>query len=572
MAGNKNIKINLDYSEFSSGIQDCQRKMGLLTEQFKMQKSALGNNATEVDKLRLSQSNLSDKIALQIQIVDKAAEKYKALANSEGATAAQVDKAQKSYMQQITKLNELTNELDNVNEKLEENAQAEQDAGDKADDYSGKNQSLMASITSTVAVISSLISACQQVAQALGELATKSTEWADDLLTTSAQIGITTTTLQELAYASSFVDVSVETMQGAMARLTKEMGNAQSGSASAQAAFSSLGVSITNADGSLKTSEQVFYEVIDALGGIQNTAERDAASMAIFGRSAQDLNTLIEAGSSSLQMYGEEARNLGIIMEESDVQALGRMQDSFDRLSSVMDAAQTRVSAGFAPALAGLADMISELDPTILAAASGFGSLLSIVSSLAPMLQAVAAITQMVTISKAAATGATLTETAAEVGLGEAALVTNAALMPQIAVAALLVAAIAALLYAIKSLIDAYVEYSAAADKAASSTQKFSDAASGVDTSDGTGTSSKKHYALGGRAGGRVWVGEQGAELVDLPSGSTVYNHQESSNMTSSSNVFNITIDAKSVDEFNKVVNVFSGLSQSMNRGGKVNG
>ena len=66
--------------------------------------------------------------------------------------------------------------------------------------------------------------------------------------------------------------------------------------------------------------------------------------------------------------------------------------------------------------------------------------------------------------------------------------------------------------------------------------------------------------------------GEQGAELVDLPSGSTVYNHQESRNMSSSNNVFNVTIDARSVDDFNKVVKVFSGLSQSMNRGGTVNG
>ena len=92
-------------------------------------------------------------------------------------------------------------------------------------------------------------------------------------------------------------------------------------------------------------------------------------------------------------------------------------------------------------------------------------------------------------------------------------------------------------------------------------------------SNDSTSNSGKGHYALGGRVSGKqVWVGEQGAELVELPSGSTVYNHQESRNMTSSSNVFNVTIDAHNVDDFNKVVKVFSGLSQSMSRGGKVNG
>lgn len=120
MANNKNIKINLDYAEFSGGIQDCQRKMGLLTEEFKLQQSALGNNATEVDKLTLKQSSLAQKIDLQIQIVEKAKDRFEAIANAEGATATQVDNAQKAYMKQITTLNQLTNELADVNNKLEE--------------------------------------------------------------------------------------------------------------------------------------------------------------------------------------------------------------------------------------------------------------------------------------------------------------------------------------------------------------------------------------------------------------------------------------------------------------------
>lgn len=567
MANNKNIKINLDYAEFSGGIQDCQRKMGLLTEEFKLQQSALGNNATEVDKLTLKQSSLAQKIDLQIQIVEKAKDRFEAIANAEGATATQVDNAQKAYMKQITTLNQLTNELADVNNKLEE-------SGETSNSASQSIGNLATSITTTTAVIASMISAVQQVVQAIGEVATRSTEWADDLETLSSQIGVSTTTLQEWAYASDFVDVSVETLQGSMTKLVRSMSEAQNGSTSAQAAFDSLGVSYQNIDGHLKSTEQVFYEVIDALGGIENVAERDAISMAIFGRSAQDLNTLIEAGSGSLQAYGREAQQLGIIMSEDQIQALSSMQSSFDKLNNVMNASKNLLSASVAPLFASIADAISQVDPAILAVVGGFGSLIGVVSNLAPLLQGVAAITQLLTMSKIATAAATTVETVAEAGLGATAMATNVALLPQIAIALALTAALAGLAYAIYKIIDLLTQEADAADKAASSTEKFANASRGSSSSnDSTSNSGKGHYALGGRVSGKqVWVGEQGAELVELPSGSMVYNHQESRNMTSSSNVFNVTIDAHNVDDFNKVVKVFSGLSQSMSRGGKVNG
>lgn len=567
MANNKNIKINLDYAEFSGGIQDCQRKMGLLTEEFKLQQSALGNNATEVDKLTLKQSSLAQKIDLQIQIVEKAKDRFEAIANAEGATATQVDNAQKAYMKQITTLNQLTNELADVNNKLEE-------SGETSNSASQSIGNLVTSITTTTAVIASMISAVQQVTQTIGEVATRSTEWADDLETLSSQIGVSTTTLQEWAYASDFVDVSVETLQGSMSKLVRSMSEAQNGSTSAQAAFDSLGVSYQNIDGSLKSTEQVFYEVIDALGGIENVAERDAISMAIFGESAQDLNTLIEAGSGSLQEYGKEAQQLGIIMSGDQIQALSSMQNSFDKLNNVMNASKNLLSASVAPLFASIADAISQVDPAILAVVSGFGSLIGVVSSLAPLLQGVAAITQLLTMSKIATAAATTVETVAEAGLGATAMATNVALLPQIAIALALTAALAGLAYAIYKIIDLLTQEADAADKAASSTEKFANASRGSSSSnDSTSNSGKGHYALGGRVSGKqVWVGEQGAELVELPSGSMVYNHQESRNMTSSNNVFNVTIDAHNVDDFNKVVKVFNGLSQSMSRGGKVNG
>ena len=569
---NKNIKINLDYSDFTGGIKECNQQMALLTQACKTQQAQLGNNASEVDKLTIQQQMLTQKIQLQLQVVQQSSEKLMALANSEASTAEQVDKAHMAFLRQEEILNNLKNQLETTNEELAKATQEEEANSEASTKAATGIETFSTSVASTIAIVTSLVSALGQVSDAIMDVATKSTQWADDLATTATQIGITTDTLQKWQYASDFVDVSVDTMQSAMVRLTRNMGEVQNGSADAEAAFRQLGVSATTSSGELRSAEQVFYEAIDALGQIDNAAERDALSMKIFGRNATELNTLIEAGSRSLQYYGDEAQRLGLVMDEHTVQSLAEMQNSFDRLGSVMDAASNRLSAAFAPAVVKVVDVITQMDPAVLEVVAGLGTLLSIAASLAPVLQAVASITAMSTVAKLANAGATTVETTAEMGLGAAAMATNAALLPQIAVALLLTAALAGLILLIKELIDAFTMEADAADKAAASTQRFTDSSKGSSGGNG-GNGNSEHRALGGYTHSRgVWVGEQGAEYVDLPVGSYVHNSTDSRNYGRSTNIFNVTIDAKNVNDFTKVVKVFDGLSQSMNRGGYVNG
>ena len=571
-ATNKNIKINLDYSDFTGGIKECNQQMALLTQSCKTQQAQLGNNASQVDKLAIQQQTLTQKIQVQLQIVEQSANKLRALAESESSTAEQVDKAHLAFLKQEETLNKLKNELDQTTQELQTATAEEQKAGDVSTQAAKGIDTFAASFSSTIAVATSLVSALQQVGSAILDVATKSTEWADDLESTANVIGISSETLQKWGYASEFVDTSIQTMQGSMTKMKQNMDAARDGSREAESAFRALGVSVQNSDGSLRNAEQVFYECIDALGQIENSTERDAASMAVFGRSATELNNLIDAGSGALIAYGEQAENLGVIMDSNTVSALAQMNSSFDKLDAVMQAAQRNLSAEFAPAVTVVVEKITNLNPVVLEVVAGVGALLSVASSLAPVLQAIASVTALSTVAKMANAGATQMETMAETGLGAAAMATNTAMLPQILIALALTAALAGLIYLIKELVDALTLESEAADKAAESTNRFVSSAQGAENTTSNGQSSE-HHALGGYTRNRgVWVGEQGAEFVELPVGSYVHNATDSRNYSKSTNVFNVTIDAKNVNDFNKVVKVFDGLSQSMNRGGYVNG
>lgn len=72
---------------------------------------------------------------------------------------------------------------------------------------------------------------------------------ADDLLTLSTQTGLTTDQLQEFEYASELVDVSTDTLQGSLVKLTNNMQTAATGTGSAAEAFKTLKVKVADSQG-----------------------------------------------------------------------------------------------------------------------------------------------------------------------------------------------------------------------------------------------------------------------------------------------------------------------------------
>lgn len=196
-----------------------------------------------------------------------------------------------------------------------------------------------------------LLSLCTDVSKELIELGTNAAYAADEIATLSVQTGISTDTLQELEYASELMDTSVDTITSAMSRNIKAMNEARDGSAKYAEAYENLGIKVTDANGNLRDSEEVFWEIIDALGDMDNAAERDAAAMELFGRSAQQLNPLIQTGADGFAKLAQEARDTGYVLEEDTLEGLLSVSDSLERMSKKTDALKRQIGADVAPAI-----------------------------------------------------------------------------------------------------------------------------------------------------------------------------------------------------------------------------
>jgi len=175
-------------------------------------------------------------------------------------------------------------------------------------------------------------------------MAVKSAASADDLLTLSNVTGFTVEELQKMQYASSFIDVSMESMTGAVTKLTKSMN-------SGSTAFETLGVKTTDVFGNLRSANSVFYETIEALSKVDNETERDALSMEIFGKSAMEMAGIVDDGGAALKALGEEAESTGTIMSRDAVESAVLFNDQMDKLKNTTTQAFFKMGASLSTSL-----------------------------------------------------------------------------------------------------------------------------------------------------------------------------------------------------------------------------
>ena len=177
----------------------------------------------------------------------------------------------------------------------------------------------------------------------MGGLGLKAASNADDLNTLAKQTGLTTEQIQKMQYASDLVDVSLDDITGALRKMKPKMTEGND-------TFEALGVSIKDADGNLRSATDVFYDSLSALSKVENETERDQLAMALFGKSADELAGIIDDGGKALQEYGEEAEQLGLILDQETLDALNTTNDALDRMKGQLRGQALKLGAKIAQA------------------------------------------------------------------------------------------------------------------------------------------------------------------------------------------------------------------------------
>lgn len=224
--------------------------------------------------------------------------------------------------------------------------------------------------------------------KALIDMTKEAAEGAKEIETFASITGQSEQQVQQMQYASEKLGVSYDRVRDSLKEITNKMQEAENGSADTAAAFDKLKVSLRGQNGELRDAQDVFLDVIDALGNVENQSERDALAMDLMSESAQELNPMIEAGRETIQQYAQAASDMGLVLEEDELKALTEVQSAFYDLEQQQKATKNQLAAEFAPYLTSFYSDMSEATRTFgqtledSGIVSAFGSLLEFVGEL----------------------------------------------------------------------------------------------------------------------------------------------------------------------------------------------
>lgn len=354
MAGAKvrgiTIDLGVDASGVTSGLKSVNSAISSTGKELKDIDRLLKLDPTNVTLLAQKHEALQRQIANtrdKLNLLKEAEERLKEQMVDGGTDEQkrQLEALQREIIATEHDLEKYEKQLDSTEDETKDLARAEQQAEQATEGMKQGFTVLKGALANLVA------DGIRKAVEGFKDLMTAGPAFGDEIMSLASKTGLATDTLQELSYMSGLVDVDVSTVAGSLKKLTKNMDSARGGTGSAAEAFKTLGVSVTDINGNLRDSEDVFFEAIDALGKIENETERDAVAMNLFGKSATDLNPMIEAGSDALRGFAEEAHEMGYVLDKDALEALGRVQDEFDRFKGLMDSVKNQIAAGVAPAI-----------------------------------------------------------------------------------------------------------------------------------------------------------------------------------------------------------------------------
>ena len=362
MAGEISTKLKVEgLTEFKNNINAAKQtikgidaELGLAEAQFK----ATGDSQTY---LRTKAALLSSKMAAQKTVIENLQKQYDAMNGKAGVSQSQMNRLRTAITNAKTKLVQMETAAKEAGTGVET-------LGTQSDTTKSKLSHLatgvdFANIASGAKELAGMLErAAQQavkVVTAVGRMAGDAADTADNLITQANATGLTTEQLQQYAYAARFVDTEVDTITKAIAKMTGGLSATGEDTKTTAAAFAKLGISTRDASGAIRPTTDLFWEAIEALGEMENTAEADTIAQDLFGKSFQDLNPLIRAGADQWEKYCQEAKDLGLVLSDDQIGTLGSLDDALERMDATMDAAKLKAMTALAPALEQVANLLT---------------------------------------------------------------------------------------------------------------------------------------------------------------------------------------------------------------------
>ena len=135
----------------------------------------------------------------------------------------------------------------------------------------------------------------------------------------SEDIGASTDFLQSLGRMSVKFGGQAEDADNALTKLAETIGQARTEGGAAEEKFTKFGISLYNANGEAKTTEEVFKNVADRYRQASDAATKAAIAFEFFGKTGRNINNILGEGAAGIDEYTAQMRRYGLVASETNV-------------------------------------------------------------------------------------------------------------------------------------------------------------------------------------------------------------------------------------------------------------
>lgn len=235
----------------------------------------------------------------------------------------------------------------------------------------------------TALTATGIVAAITGIVNGIKEAVNLTAETADGIDKGSKRLNISRQAYQEWDHALRQSGASITDLQKGVIQFNKFIAENQPGAVVKDAdealgetgndmaqAFARLKIDVKDANGQLKSTEQLINESLIALAGFEGSKEeRGTLVTQLFGKGGNNLNALLDEGVDGVKALLSEAGDLGLIMSDEEITNAVAYGDAVANLNAELDAIKQAFMESIIPVLKDcvtwLTDFLTKLNPRL---------------------------------------------------------------------------------------------------------------------------------------------------------------------------------------------------------------
>lgn len=224
-------------------------------------------------------------------------------------------------------------------------------------------------------------------------------QWGMQVYEVSRNLGLTTESASGLVNAADDLGVGVANLSTGFGIFAKHLAGIEDlettvaeGGRGFKDVLKDLGISMTDANGKMRSFDELLPAIADHFAGMQDGMEKTALAMTLFGRGGRDLVPLLNQGAEGLKKFSDETKALGLTMSQEDIMGARSWRLAKENINDSILSVQAQIARALMPTMESAAKDIAEKIPQAFAVITTFvqGNFIPVMAGIGAVLTGIA--------------------------------------------------------------------------------------------------------------------------------------------------------------------------------------